>query len=427
VRVAALAGCTAGARGGGVLIIHTRWFRATLVLALHTSTILLYLIHGWNEAGQDFWVDWSVQASALVVVSGVLFGFASIVRTSSIQIAFSLGELFLFFIGVYGEAGFSVALFAWGAALVIGFFTVHTFRTALILSLAILGAVTFLPRATSLWGVSIGARDAADAFQEIVFYSLVIYLAASIRRSSDMNEETSRAHGQLQDALLRLTSANVGFQNYAVEAQQRGTEEERLRITREIHDLVGYTLTSFMMMTKASEELIDRDHETLRRLLGDAREQCQEALVETRRTLRELRAIRVADVDFSKQVWKTVNTFELATGIRTQLEFRNIRQIRSPRVSTVLHRLVQEGLTNAFRHGHASEVSVLFWDDGDGVSVLVRDNGLGSAAFKEDIGIRGMRERFEPLGGIVQATSIPGGGFEVRGWVPVARDGEVEG
>jgi signal transduction histidine kinase len=417
----------AGPRGGIALIISTRWFRSSLVIALHAVAILLYLLHGKEAAGQDIWVNWSTQASALVGVSAVLFGLGTIVRTPSIQIAFSLGELSLFFLGVYGEAGFSVALFAWGAALVIGFFSSLTFRTALILSLGMVLGIAFLPRATSLWGVSIGNRDPGDAFEEIVFYALVIYLAASIRRTSDVEEETSRAHGQLQDALLRLTSANVGFQNYAVEAQQRGTEEERLRITREIHDLVGYTLTSFMMMTKASEELIDRDHETLRRLLGEAREQCQEALVETRRTLRELRAIRVPDVDFSKQVWKTVHTFELATGIRTQLQFRNIRQVRSPEIRTVLHRLVQEGLTNAFRHGRASEVSVLFWDDGKGISVVVRDNGLGSAAFQEDIGIRGMRERFEPLGGTVQAASIAGGGFEVRGWVPVPRDGEVEG
>jgi signal transduction histidine kinase len=329
-------------------------------------------------------------------------------------------------LGIYGEAGFSIALYAWGTALIIIFFTSLSFRTAIILSLSLYLGVIIFPRASFLWNEWVGERNLGEVVGQAVFYFLTILFVATIRFITEREKKIRKVHTLLQESLMRLTSANVGFQNYAVAAEQRGSDEERLRITREIHDMVGYTLSNFIMMTKASEELIDTDHETLRRLLRDAGDQCQEALSETRRTLRELRSIQEPETEFPNQIWKTVRTFEMATGIRVQLEFRNVLRIASSTIRTVLHRLVQESLTNAFRHGHASAVSILFWDDGEGVSVCVRDNGRGSAMVKEDIGLMGMRERFEPLGGNVKATSMSSEGFEVRAWIPIPISSEVQ-
>jgi signal transduction histidine kinase len=365
-----------------------------------------------------FWQVWSTQVTVLMLISLVAGVVALQIKTGPIRATVVGAQIALFALGVYGEAAFSVPLFAWGAALIVQSFVLVSYRTAMVLSTVMIATALLLPRADTVWNVAVADRQAVDVIAGFTFYGLVLYLTAMSTASMRREEEYLQSREQLRDSLLQLTTANVGFQNYAVAAEKRGTEEERQRITREIHDTVGYTLTNIIMMTKASEELIERDHGMLRNLLGEARGQCQDALVETRRTLRELRSIQTPEVDFPKQVWKTVHTFEIATGIDVQLEFRNLPPVRNGDVRLVLHRTVQEGLTNAFRHGQATHVSVLFWDDGTGISVIVRDNGIGSPSFHEDIGIRGMRERFEPLGGTVHAESLPGGGFEVRGWVP---------
>ncbi|MDA3948424.1 MAG: sensor histidine kinase [Spirochaeta sp.] len=388
------------------------------VLFLYLTAIVLYQIAPADTVTQEFWEVWSTQVTALLLVSLIAGAVALRIRTGPIRATIVGAQIAIFALGVYGEAAFSIALFAWGAALIVQTFVLVSYRTAIVLSTVMIATAIFLPRADTVWNVAVADRQAVDIVAGLTFFGLVLYLTATSTASMRRAEEYLQSREQLRDSLLQLTTANVGFQNYAVAAEKRGTEEERQRITREIHDTVGYTLTNIIMMTKASEELIDRDHQTLRNLLGEARGQCQDALVETRRTLRQLRSIQTPEVDFPNQVWKTVHTFEIATGIDVQLEFRNLPPVRNTDVRSVLHRTVQEGLTNAFRHGQATHVAVLFWYDGTGISVIVRDNGVGNPSFHEDIGIHGMRERFAPLGGVVHAESLAGGGFEVRGWVP---------
>lgn len=406
--------------------INSRSVQQCIVLILHGLAIFLYVLHGQNSFEYEFWHTWSSQISILVLASACISFLFYYHQNTIVHVSVSLFQTALFYLGIYGEAGFSIALYAWGTALIIIFFTSLSFRTAIILSLSLYLGVIIFPRASFLWNEWVGERNLGEVVGQAVFYFLTILFVATIRFITEREKKIRKVHTLLQESLMRLTSANVGFQNYAVAAEQRGSDEERLRITREIHDMVGYTLSNFIMMTKASEELIDTDHETLRRLLRDAGDQCQEALSETRRTLRELRSIQEPETEFPNQIWKTVRTFEMATGIRVQLEFRNVLRIASSTIRTVLHRLVQESLTNAFRHGHASAVSILFWDDGEGVSVCVRDNGRGSAMVKEDIGLMGMRERFEPLGGNVKATSMSSEGFEVRAWIPIPISSEVQ-
>lgn len=389
-----------------------------LVLFLFAAAIFIYNISFESEDGLEKWERWGAQASGLIAVSIAITVISLFLSSFGTRFVLTIVLVGFFTIGAYGEGSFSLPLFAWGTALIILVFEILPFRLALVASSAVFGVAVFFPRATSGWEVSVATRLPSDLFINFVYF-LVVYILAialSVYRSRESSHRLARS--QLQDALLQITTANVGFQDYAEAAQQRGMEEERQRITREIHDTIGYTLTNIMMMTTASRELIDRDHSTLRKLLEDARLQCQEALSETRRTLRAFRAMQQPEIDFPNHLWKTVNTFEIATGITTQLEFRNLPPLRDRKIELVLHRTVQEGLTNAFRHGHATHISILFWYDGEGVTLTIRDNGIGSAKVQEDIGLQGMRERFQDVGGTVYVQTIPGSGFEVQGWIP---------
>lgn len=223
---------------------------------------------------------------------------------------------------------------------------------------------------------------------------------------------------QLQRSVMQLTSANVGFQDYALHVRDRTAEEERRRIARELHDSIGYTLTNLTMMMEASQDLLQKNQNRLAVLLRSARNHAQEGITEMRRTLRELRAIETQPSSCVSMINRLARGFETATGVRVEVQYRNLPWILPPETSNTICRMVQEGLTNAFRHGKATSVVVTFWYGEEGIRVTIQDNGTGSDEIKEGIGLQGMRERIEPLGGWVRVQSVSNG-TEVSALLPV--------
>jgi len=113
---------------------------------------------------------------------------------------------------------------------------------------------------------------------------LICYREALVERSAEI--ENQRA------TVLNLTNANKAFQVYAGHVESESTERERHRITRELHDLVGYALTNVIVMMNAGRLLIREDPEKLDEILEKVGAQSERALDETRRTLYRLRSVR---------------------------------------------------------------------------------------------------------------------------------------
>ncbi|MBU8913091.1 MAG: sensor histidine kinase, partial [Spirochaetales bacterium] len=272
---------------------------------------------------------------------------------------------------------------------------------------------------TSLWAEPGGAGRSVFPFFYVVIAGALFFV---LHRILEELKEQRRVSRQLSDSVLRLTSANLDFQEYAFEAGQRSSTDERNRITREIHDSLGYTLTNLAMMMEAAQDSVDRDHSALRRLLVAAREQAQNGLAETRRTLRIVRAVEPSAPVGVRALSQMFRTFEGATNVKVSVAYGNLPMVTTPIADRIVFRTIQEGLTNAFRHGRATEVSVAFWYDGRGINLSVQDNGVGSSGAEDGIGLVGMRERIDPLGGTVEAGNMKGGGFELKAWIPLSDD-----
>ena len=215
----------------------------------------------------------------------------------------------------------------------------------------------------------------------------------------------------------------MGFQELAASVEQTSSRRERLRITREIHDIVGYTLTNQTMVLQAAAVLLDRDHEKLRELLASAEESARDGLQEVRHALRKLRAGAERPAAFLNRLHQLGRTFEQATGVKVELSGAQTPDTLSPALELVLYRMVQEGLTNAFLHGKATRVSVGLSLDERELIVHLADNGKGAAEVTEGIGLTGMRERLGAFGGLLEYN---GGvhGFAVWARIPRASLGE---
>jgi signal transduction histidine kinase len=226
---------------------------------------------------------------------------------------------------------------------------------------------------------------------------------------------------RLNNAISALSSANLNLQEYANRAEQASMVEERKRITREIHDAVGYAMTNTIMMLEAASDMIRLDPDRVTSLIDTARENTRRILEDIRNALHLLRAQEEPTESGATSFSKLVRVFETATGTRVRLELGNTPAELPLDVEFVVYHFIQEALTNSFRHGKATEVRILFWIQNGALSVTVRDNGGGSDQIKEGIGISGMRERLEKVKGELQIAKVVDG-FQIKALIPVKSD-----
>jgi signal transduction histidine kinase len=225
---------------------------------------------------------------------------------------------------------------------------------------------------------------------------------------------------QLEHSVVELARANTTFQEYAVDASEQGAETERLRITRDIHDIVGYTLTNNMMLMEAALETMQENVFSLPAMIETAKANAEEGLAKVREAMYKLREQEASYPTGLVAITRLARVFEQATGISIRREFGNVPASVSPEVDSAVYHLVQEALVNAFRHGRADRAEILLWRDASVLHVRMEDNGAGAENISDGIGLSGMRERIQGLRGSVSVFS-EAHGFVVKAEIPLVK------
>ncbi|MDQ1579831.1 MAG: hypothetical protein QOD05_606 [Microbacteriaceae bacterium] len=203
--------------------------------------------------------------------------------------------------------------------------------------------------------------------------------------------------------------------------RQSAAEAERVRIARELHDVLAHSLSQISVQAGVGLHLFESQPERARESLAAIKTTSNQALEEVRGVLGFLRAegepaARSPEPDLER-LPSLVASFVQA-GLAVRLDNRLPDGIPSAG-QLAIFRIVQESLTNAGRHAQASQVSVVLEDDGGDHLVTITDDGRGGDPEAEQgRGLVGMRERAELLGGTLEAGSLPGGGFRVRARIP---------
>lgn len=188
-------------------------------------------------------------------------------------------------------------------------------------------------------------------------------------------------------------------------------EEERRRVGRELHDEVGSQLTGALLALQITEKRPE--------YLGEARKAVVQALEEVRRLSRELRPAVLDDLGLARALERYLHELQERTGLQIEFEIEcpNLRESQQ----IALFRVIQEALTNVARHAQAHQVYVGLsaWDKR--VRGLIADDGQGfdPQHIPTSIGMVGMRERIELLGGSLTVESAPGQGTRVSFVVPL--------
>jgi signal transduction histidine kinase len=203
--------------------------------------------------------------------------------------------------------------------------------------------------------------------------------------------------------------------------------EERLRIARDVHDVVGHAMVAINVQAGVAAHLIDRDPEQARAALHTIKAASGEALNDLRATLGILRdpdtAAPVAPATSLRDVDELAAVLR-AAGVRVTLEIEGLDRVPAA-VHAAGYRIVQEALTNVLRHAHASAVRVSVTDDDGAVRIEVVDDGTGAGADGggSGNGIRGMRERAAALSGTLDSGPAADGGWRVLARLPTRPPG----
>jgi len=266
--------------------------------------------------------------------------------------------------------------------------------------------LAFFPRSpVSAWGEILPGIPAWErSFALLVQGAIVVFLSRYRFQSVDCFRKKEQGE-LLNRALQKVIDTNMNYQTYASSVREKTLEEERKRVSRELHDIIGYTLTNQLMIVQAARAFKQEDRSQLNRLLEKAESNLRESLEDARGALRQLRAQPLNETHGLKLFIKLVNTFSEITGIKVDLELAALSDDLTYQEEKTLYRVIQEGMTNAFRHGQADAIRIILCAVPGFYECVIRDNGRGAAKVEEGIGLKGMRERVESLGGTLTAQS----------------------
>ncbi|MCJ1906979.1 sensor histidine kinase [Planococcus ruber] len=208
-----------------------------------------------------------------------------------------------------------------------------------------------------------------------------------------------------------------------IEAQ----EEERKRLSREIHDGPAQMMANVLLRS----DLIDRTFrekgpELAFKEITSLKEMVRDALTEVRRIIYDLRPMALDDLGLVPTLKKYIDTTE-EYNKGTRMNFQSTgKEVRLPsNYETAIFRLVQEAITNAVRHGKASEIDVnVEWLEKQ-VTIIVKDNGSGfdkSIVKSQSFGLMGMKERIELINGDFIINSSLGNGTVLMFIIPLTLD-----
>jgi signal transduction histidine kinase len=207
------------------------------------------------------------------------------------------------------------------------------------------------------------------------------------------------------------------------ERARSAVADERARIARELHDVVGHSVSVMTVQASAVRRRLDDDQGQVREALEVVERTGREALAEMRRMVGVLRhpeeAPALAPQPSLEQLERLVEHTREA-GLPVDLRIEGDPVLLPAGIDLAAYRLVQEGLTNAIKHSRAKRAEVLVrYADGH-VEVSVSDDGEGGGGGEGDgHGLVGMRERISVYGGDLEAGPRPGGGFRLRATLPV--------
>jgi len=380
---------------------------------------LVQFVSAFSRSGLS--ANWLPQGVFLIALSALVALILVLGVARGLSFWPTLGfRCLVYLLAVYpsgGTLGFELTLLS---TLVYEIVLVAEVPASAIISLAMTGITLLVSLVGTAWYRTVPRPSLSWAISLALFPVVVLVFSVALKRMRGFALNQRRLITQLNNASLLLMETNVSLQDHIVVRDAHVLELERNRISRELHDTVGYTLMNIIAMQKAAFQLSRLDMDEARRFISQTIAQAEQGLKETRIALRVLRERAPDAPSLPDAVNRLVRAFD-HTHIRIVPHYGNLRQSYGTEVDQAIFKFIQEAITNAIKHGNATQIDISFWNDDGRLEAVVRDDGDGmipGERLQEGLGMKGMHERVEELGGEI-FTGNTLNGFRIRASLPL--------
>lgn len=254
---------------------------------------------------------------------------------------------------------------------------------------------------------------ARNVFISVNIALFVIYMVLLVKGKHEEKERIRLLNEQLGEANKRLRA-------YAIEAERMAETRERNRLAREIHDTLGHALTGIVAGLDACILTMDAAPDFTKKQLGKIRETAQRGITDVRRSVKKLRPDDLEKLPFREALVRMTEEFASSSGMKINFTVVGWPERLREDQEEVIYRVVQEGITNANRHGRAKNVNLTIGSSEGRLRIIIADDGTGCEDVKQGFGLRHMKERLELLHGTLNFWNDAG--FIVEAEIPMNQE-----
>ncbi len=260
-------------------------------------------------------------------------------------------------------------------------------------------------------------QNMLSLFSALNLILFLIYMVLLVGQRTEENDAAARLNRELEQANGKLVLLNERLKAYAAESERMAETRERNRLAREIHDTLGHTLTGITAGADACIEMLEISPEMAKKQMERIAAAARQGMNEVRRSVSALRPDALERLQLPEALRQLCEEMQQTSraSVRLRLETQELRL--SADEEDAVYRIVQESVTNAIRHGQASEVWVSIAPIDRGLTIIVQDNGIGCKTPKPGFGLRHMAERLRLLGGTLRTDGT--NGFRIEANLPL--------
>lgn len=243
------------------------------------------------------------------------------------------------------------------------------------------------------------------------------FVGGLIRNFQSAKETISVQYGQLNESHEALQEAHRQLSEYAEQVEQMTVIRERNEIAREIHDTVGHKLTALIVQLQVAREMAERDAEKAKEVITICEQLTRDSLHELRLSVRTLKDDHLG-MSFQEGLLELLDEFSAMTHMETRLSMDGDASTIPSSLQPTIKRVVQEGLTNAMKHGNARTCLVTIFVREKEIRLTIEDDGSGQKNILPNFGLINMKERVTEHSGSFALKSEEGKGFGIYITIP---------
>ena len=238
-------------------------------------------------------------------------------------------------------------------------------------------------------------------------------LGSYVREEKGRKHEAQKLYDKLRISEEELKNAKEELERYASTVEELTLLRERNRISREIHDSVGHSLSTMIIQLSAIEKIAESNSKAASEMSANLNEFAKEALKNVRAAVNALKPKEFERYQGILAIEEMIKNFKKLTEIEVIFTLSKEKWELNSDQSFILYRVVQEFLTNSVRHGKAAKININLNFFKDSLYMRLKDNGIGCDEIKEGMGLESIKERVQSGGGTVKYSSSEGNGFEL--------------